>query len=78
MQVRHIKSPSNGLCFIQHLDFTKALAINVYLNLAGGTCGGARDTISTTLLCGLADANCNPFLTTFNSISTPIHVSISL
>jgi len=57
------------------LDPTKALAIDAYLNLASGACGGVGDTISTNLVFGLADANYNPFLTTFNSISTPIHVS---
>jgi hypothetical protein len=34
--------------------------------------------MSTTLVFELADANCKSFLTTFNFISTPIRVSISL
>ncbi len=78
MQVRHIKIIEQRALFYTTFGFTRALAIDAYLNLASGACGGVGDTISTTLVFGLVDANCNPFLTTFHSISTPIRVSISL
>jgi len=47
MQVHHIKIMEQQVLFYITFGFTKALAIDTYLNPASGACGGARDTIST-------------------------------
>jgi hypothetical protein len=78
MQVRHIKITEQWALFYTTFGFYKSPCYRCLLNLASGTCGGVGDTISTNLVFRLVDANCNHFLTTFNSVSTPICVSISL